>query len=72
MSATETTNNMKFSQLSLETIIRNISNAFIGTLQELNTHSIITVLEKDRRYMYLSLLILVILIIIDVIDELNL
>lgn len=67
-----------FDRLSLDTIIMEISNAFVGTIKDLfdapkrDTPTIMRVFEKDRRYMYIALLVLLVLITSDVLSNFDL
>jgi hypothetical protein len=63
--------------LSLRTLLINMSNAFVGTIKDIfdgpitGAHILKTV-EKDKRYMYLALLVIILLISNDVLRTMNL
>ena len=61
---------MSLTQLSLDEIFRNISNAFVGTINDLNGKKSKTVQETpvdqlltQNRYMYLALLVVLLLLV---------
>ena len=71
------TNAVPFGQFSVQKIMQNMANAFVGTVQDLfnegslNGSSIANTLGKNQRYLYLSLIIIILVIIGDVMHAIN-
>ena len=59
------------SDQSLSGLTRNISNAFIGIVQDMyrSDEDVLTIFSKNNRYMYLSLVVLVFIFIANIISH---